>query len=129
LDFGCGRDSARTAAHRGLGRARLRRFHGHGVGCIGAGRRSVSWRSAARGTDGFGPMAGRGAGALGCARASREEREEERRCGQGVAAAARERRLGLGAMAPSWAPSGPIRIRVLFFFLFFSFLISKYLFK
>jgi hypothetical protein len=88
----------------------------------------VSRRSAARGTDGFGPMAGRGAllhgrgaGALGCARASREEREEERRWGQRVAAAAKERRLGLGATAPSWAPSGPIRIRVLFFFSFFLF--------
>jgi hypothetical protein len=47
---------------------------------------------------------------------------------QGVTATRGRGWLGLGATAPSsWAPSGPIRIR--FFFVFFSFLIPKYLFK
>jgi hypothetical protein len=96
LDFGRGRDSAQAAAHRGLGRARLRRFHGRDVGSVGAGRRSVSWRSAARGTDGFGPVAGRGAllhgrgaGALGCTRVARGAE-----AGSWAARAGKQRREG-----------------------------------
>jgi hypothetical protein len=120
-----------AASGQGAGRCpggRLRGAPMASVLWLGAGRCSTGvgqGHSGARGWRGV-PRPGPGRRA----RASREEREEERRWGQGVAAAARERRLGLGATTPSsWAPSGPIRIRVLFFFSFFSFLISKYLFK